>query len=139
MKKIFAIISILFVLVGSFNVDNNFSLKKYFDGEYYVYTEQQVNTSSINLGSCYMTKDVEAKDCVGESLLIYNFEPVSALKQLSAKIIKTEKLKGGPTVLYAYSPLISRTVEIEGEKVNLQIANYNTYSVIGWPVILGSF
>lgn len=139
MKKVLAIISILFVLVGSFNVNNDFSLKKYFDGEYYVYTEQQVNSTSINLGSCYMTKDVEVSECVGESLLVYNFEPISALKQLSAKIVKTEKLKGGPTILYAYSPLIARDVEIKGEKVNLQIANYTNYSVIGWPVILGSF
>ena len=40
---------------------------------------------------------------------------------------------------YSYSPLIKKSLNIENNNVNLQIAYKNDSSIIGWPLILGSF
>ncbi len=80
----------------------------------------------------------EANTLVGESMVIYNFEAGAAIKTLRATIIKTEVVNNA-TIIYANSPLINSSVTIEGKKINLQIANYSDHSVIGWPLILGSF
>ena len=118
----------------------NFSLTDYFSGEYYAYTENPASENYIFLGFCYMNKGkVMQHNLVGESMVIKNFEPISAIKTLNAKIVKTEVLDSGAVVIYAYSSFINKNVTLENEKVNLQIAYYDNYSVIGWPVILGSF
>ena len=71
--------------------------------------------------------------------IIENFEPIAAIEELNAKILFTEFLGIGASVIYAYTDQIGRYVNVNGEKVNIQIAQYNDYSVIGWPLILGSF
>lgn len=86
-----------------------------------------------------MTQSKDIKNKLGESISIKNFEPASAIKSLQAKVIKTEYLTTGATVIYAYSSLVPKSVEIENQKTNLQIACYEDYVVIGWPMILGSF
>ena len=120
------------------NLTSSFSLLDYFYGDYRVYTSTELE-DSLNLGFCYMSNSKAQKNVVGESLKINNFEPVSALKTLKAKMIKTEHLEDGTTVLYAYTNLIDKTVEVENKKVNLQIACKDDFCVIGWPLILGSF
>ena len=81
---------------------------------------------------------VSIKDVVGESIKVYNFEPISALEELNARLIKTEQVEG-TTIFYAYSNLVDRSVNVFGTKCNIQIAYYDDYSIIGWPMILGSF
>lgn len=83
--------------------------------------------------------EVNSNDIVGESMIIENFEPIAAIEELNAKILFTEFLDTGASVIYAYTDQIGRYVNVNGEKVNIQIAQYNDYSVIGWPLILGSF
>lgn len=70
---------------------------------------------------------------------IYNFEPVAGLESLDANIVYTEYLDSGASVIYAYTDKINRFVKVEDENVNIQIACYDEYSIIGWPLILGSF
>ena len=140
MKKFFIVIVMFFVLISSKNMENNFTLLDYFSGEYTAYTEEQVNDNCINLGFCYMQdKNVERSFLVGESLKIVNFEPINALKKLNAKIVKTEYLEDGLVVIYAYTNLIKETVEIDNKNINIQIAQNDDYSIIGWPLILGSY
>ena len=140
MKKFLVVIVMFAVLMCSKNVENDFSLLDYFFGEYTSYTEEMCDSNSLNLGFCYMQngKDNSA-ELIGESLKIYNFEPIDALKKLDAQVVKTECLGSGVVVLYAYTDKICDYVEIDNQKVNLQIANNNEYTVIGWPLILGSF
>ena len=96
--------------------------------------------SSTDLGFCYMSVDKKVSDnVVGESIKISNFEPISAMKALNAKLIKTETLSNGTIVMYAYTHLIDDTVSVENKKVNLQIACAEDYCIVGWPLILGSF
>ena len=72
-------------------------------------------------------------------MIIKNFEAGAAIKTLQAKIVKTEYLPTGATVIYAYSNLIPKSIKQDSRDANLQIACYDDYVVIGWPVIIGSF
>ena len=140
MKKFFVVIAMFLVLICSKNVENDFTLLDYFSGEYTAYTEEKCCENSLNLGFCYMQNDtVDNKLLVGESLKIYNLEPIDALKKLKAKLVKTECLDSGVVVLYAYTNKINDFIEVDNRKVNLQIANNDEFSVIGWPLVLGSF
>lgn len=138
MKKFLIVITMFVILLASQNLQNNFTLLDYFSGEYLAFTQTEHETGK-NLGFCYMqTTKVNSKELVGESLKIENFEPISALKKLNAKIVKTEYVLDR-TIIYAYSPLINKVVTVDNQKVNLQIAQTNDYTILGWPLILGSF
>lgn len=140
MKKLFVVIVVFLILIGNVGVKNNFTLLDYFGGEYYAYSNSPISNHYIFLGSCYMNiGEVNSNDIVGESMIIENFEPIAAIEELNGKIIFTEFLDTGASVIYAYTDQIGRYVNVNGEKVNIQIAQYNDYSVIGWPLILGSF
>ncbi len=141
MKKLFVVIIIFLILIGNIGYNNDFSLKDYFEGEYYAYSNSPLSENYLFLGSCYMNiGDIKEKNgIVGESMLIDNFEPISAIQELDANIIFTEYLDSGASVIYAFTNKISKYVKVDGEKINIQIAYYDDYSVIGWPLILGSF
>lgn len=139
MKKILIAIVVIFVLLSNVDAKQNFSLLNYFSGEYYAYSLEQENSNSLYLGFCYETQDKVVNKKIGESIVVKNLEPIEAINKLKAKIVKTEYLDDGTTVIYAYSSLINDRVEINGLVVNLQIAHKQDYSVVGWPVILGSF
>lgn len=139
MKKILIAIVVIFVLLSNVDAEQNFSLLNYFSGEYYAYSLEQENSNSLYLGFCYETQDKVVNKKIGESIVVKNLEPIEAINKLKAKIVKTEYLDDGTTVIYAYSSLINDRVEINDLVVNLQIAHKQDYSVVGWPVILGSF
>ena len=139
MKKFLVVIVLFLILLSGVNLNKDFSLLNYFSGDYTVYTSTSSGEESTNLGFCYMNKDVTSKNVVGESMVIENFEPVSALNTLNATVVKAEYLDNGTTVIYAYTNLISEKVKINNKNVNIQIAHKDEYCVIGWPLILGSF
>ena len=141
MKKLFAVIIIFLILIGNVGYNTNFSLLDYFQGEYFAYTSTPAGENYIFLGSCYMNygKIENPDEIIGESMKIYNFEPVAGLESLDANIVYTEHLDSGASVIYAYTDKINRFVKVEDENVNIQIACYDEYSIIGWPLILGSF
>ena len=140
MKKFFIVIAVFLILISCKEVENDFTLLDYFSGEYTAYTEIAVDSNCVNLGFCYMQDSVvDESELVGESLKVFNFEPISALKKLNAKVIKTEYLEDGTTIIYAYTNLIKEKVEVENKNVNIQIAQNDEYSIIGWPLILGSY
>lgn len=138
MKKILAIIS-LFVILLSNSPSKDFTLLDYFDGEYSAYSNKPLSENCINLGTCYMNMGKVEGDLVGESIIVYNLEVSNAIDDLSAVVIKAEILDDGTSVLYCYTDLINTSVKINNCKVNIQIAHNDQYSVIGWPLILGSF
>ncbi len=141
MKKLLMFILTFLVLIGGVNTPKQFSLLDYFSGEYYAYTTSPVGDNYINLGTCVMNigEINNSVPLLGESMTIQNFEPVDALKKLNAKLVKVEQLEDGTTIFYAYTDKINKNVTIENNKVNIQIAFYDEYSIIGWPLILGSF
>ena len=134
------VIFIFFLLLTSLNNKKEFTLKDYMSGEYSVYTENEISDDSIFLGTCYLTKNVAVKGKVtGESVKTTNTELCKLLNDLEAKVIKTEHLQCGVVLISAFSPKIEDSVAIDDKRVNLQIATYTDYAIVGWPVILGSF
>ena len=138
MKKIAVIIIMFLIILSGVKTENDFSLLNYFSGEYVVYTSTE-NEECIDLGFCYMNTKPTTENVVGESITIENLEISTALKTLSAQVVKTEYLEDGTTVIYAFTNLINEKVDVNGQKVNLQIATRDERSVIGWPLILGSY
>jgi len=140
MKKLIIFSALVMVLFYANSFKSQFTLLNYFTGEYCLYSNQE-SENSINLGFCYLSKENSSslKNIVGESLKIENLEISDAIKTLNAKVVKTEYLENGTTVIYAYSPLIKNNVSVNDKKVNLQIATNKDVSIIGWPLILGSF
>jgi len=138
MKKLIVAI-FLFVVLCNSNKTEDFSLLNYFNGEYVVYTNNELENSK-DLGFCYMSNEVGNNDeIVGESITLQNYEVGKILDDLNAKLIKTECLNDGTNVMYAYSDLIKKQVECGSSKVNLQIAIKEDCVIVGWPLILGSF
>ena len=124
------VIAVFMVLICSQNAENDFTLLDYFTGEYTSYTQEQISETDLNLGFCFMQENKSVNIwLVGESLKIYNFEPIDALKKLNAKLVKTECLDSGLVVLYAYTNKIKDCIELDNKKVNIQIANCAEYSV----------
>ena len=138
MKKLIIVIFVFLILIAGKQDNMSFSLLDYFSGDYTVYTSSSTE-NGVDLGFCYMNSKPVSESIVGESLVVENFEVASAIDILNARVVKTEYLEDGTTVIYAYTNLINETVKVDNERVNLQIATKNDRTIIGWPLILGSF
>lgn len=139
MKKMIVFLFLFVVLLSGIPPEKEFSLGDFCEGEYIAYTTKKISNASIDLGFCFMNKHKVSDNVIGESVKVNNFEPATAIRNLNAKVIKVEQLNTGATIIYAYTNKINSSVKVDGEKVNLQIAHYNDYSIVGWPLILGSF
>ena len=145
MKKIIVLIILCLLFACSIFVKpKEFTLQNYFDsGILHIYTKRPINETSMQLVNIYMsssTKGATDEDIIGESLYFDNLEISSAINTLKAKVKLTEYIdEQNLTIIYAYSNLIPSYETINNVKVNLQISTCNEYSVIGWPVIYGSF
>ncbi|MBQ8522174.1 MAG: YwmB family TATA-box binding protein [Clostridia bacterium] len=145
MKKIIVILVLCLLFACSiFIKPKEFSLQDYFDsGLLHIYTNRPINETSIAITNIYMStsnKGIKKGDIVGESLYFKNLEIDSAITKLKAKIKFTEYLEEQHlTLIYAYTNLISKYEIVNNVKINLQISTCDEYSVIGWPLIYGSF
>lgn len=74
----------------------------------------------------------------GESIIIENQDLEQIFKNLEAETVFTETTSDGVS-LYAYSKNIKNQIIINNKKVNLQIFVSKTKTVIGTPIIFGSF
>ncbi len=144
MKKI-CIILILSLLLGCsfFIKPKQFNLRSYFDsGVLHIYTKRPINETSIPISNLYMSTSTSGagKQVIGESLYFENLEIDHALTTLKAKVKFTEHIKNqNLTIIYAYTKLIPKYEIVNNVKINLQISTCEQYSVIGWPLIYGSF
>ena len=139
MKKFVVVIFIFLVIFSCVKDQTHFSLLEYFAGEYTVYTSSGQTENAVDLGFCYMNNKPTNQNVVGESMVVSDLEIGSALSSLKARVVKTEYLEDGTTVIYAHTNLIREQVKVDGKNVNLQIANKGDRFVIGWPLILGSY
>ena len=145
MKKIIIILMLTMLFACSILIKpKEFTLTDHFDtGILYTYTNRPINETSIALVDVYMSassQGAEKSDIVGESLYFDNLEVGSAIQKLKAKVKFSEYLDAQHlTIIYAYSTLIPTYKTIKNTKVNLQISTCSEYSVIGWPLIYGSF
>ncbi len=125
----------MFIIMANVD-DRSFTLLDYFDGEYTAYTKEY-QEGSVDLGFCYMSS--KADSVIGESIMVENIEIANVINDLKMKVINTECLDNGTIVIYGYTNKISDSVEVGNKKINVQIAHNDSYSIIGWPLILGSF
>ncbi|MFQ6724290.1 MAG: hypothetical protein ACLRFE_03035 [Clostridia bacterium] len=145
MKKIFIVLILSLVFACNiFIKPNEFSLSNYFNtGILHIYTKRPINETSIAISNLYISnnnKGAKKNDIVGESIYFTNLEIGSALNKLKAKVKFTEYIsQQNLTLIYAYSNLIPKYEIVNNVKINLQISTCNEYSVIGWPLIYGSF
>jgi len=139
MKKLMVVIFIFIILLAGKSKHESFTLLDYFSGKYTVYTSVEGGKESIDLGFCYMKSKPTNKHVLGESIEVENLEVGSVVKVLNAHIIKTEYLEDGTTTIYAHTNLIDEKVQIAGRNVNLQLAIKDNVTIIGWPLILGSY
>jgi len=139
MKKLALAFVIFIILLSTVKENKSFSLLNYFSGEYAVYTSSATGKDCIDLGFCYVNSKPVTDCVVGESMVVNNLEVGDALKVLNAKVVKTEVLEDGTTVIYAFTNLIKEKVSVSSKYVNLQVATKDDRTVIGWPLILGSF
>ena len=139
MKKMIIVLFIFLVIFSGIKEKKEFSLLDYFAGDYTSYTNQYCNEESIDLGFCYANLDQKNEKIVGESVVVENLEIGNALEVLRASVLKSEYLNDGTVVIYAKTPLINDCVDVSYGKVNLQIATRGSRSVVGWPLILGSY
>lgn len=133
------VIFIFIILMFGNQEKSQFSLLNYFSGEYTVYTSNSSGPNSVDLGFCYMNSSPVSENVIGESVVLKNYEVGDVIKKLNAKVVKTESLEDGTIVIYAITNLIQEKVQVSGENVNLQIATKDEITVIGWPLILGSY
>lgn len=139
MKKLLIVVFVFLILISGKQDCKNFTLLDYFSGEYTVYTSNATDSNSVNLGFCYMNSKPVSDHVVGESIIIKNCEIGDAIKTLKAKVVKTESLEDGTIVIYGHTNLIDDKVQVSGNSVNIQIATKEDRTIIGWPLILGSF
>lgn len=145
MKKIIVVLLLCLLFACSiFIKPKHFTLKDYFEaGVLHIYTKRPINETSILLANTYMSSNPQGatnKDIIGESLYFTNLEVGSAINILKMKVKFTEYIEEQAlTVIYGYSSLIPCYKTINNIKINLQISTCSEYSVIGWPVIYGSF
>ncbi len=87
------------------------------------------------------TQDLKFKtrfNKTGESIVIYNDDIEDIIKQLQARTVFTETINDGVSI-YAYSEKLKNKITLNGENVNVQIFIKNNKTVIGTPIIFGSF
>jgi len=136
MKKLFVLILLLLMLLANTLIQKeDFSLSKYFNGELSVYA-QSIDGENQILPTISISNS--NKNVKGESMYFEQLEVGNALKVLNAKVKFVENIDN-LTILYCYTHLIDEKLKVKENDINLQICISDYYTVIGWPMILGSF
>jgi hypothetical protein len=133
-KKIMvAIFSILLVAILWFQSQK--SVFSGLDGKITYYTaSRSSNAKMIASGSRLFVFDR-----TGESIEIDEKMPANEiLKKFNAKLVFSEKTENGVSY-YAYSSELKYQTELVGKPINLHIHCENDRTVIGTPIIFGSF
>lgn len=135
-KKAVLLIVFLFMLTGMWYLNSDNELRK-FGSLYETYTE-----SLSSSGKIIKSDDGLHKICflkVGESVTVngdINYETI--LEHLNARLVFTESILEG-TSYYAYTSRLKGKTELKGKSVNLHIFVGKNSTVVGTPMIFGSF
>lgn len=141
MKKFIVLPILLLIIICNIYNKQEFSLSTYFNqGKLSYYTNTATNTLSVKLADSYMSLTKPNAKIIGESMYFNNLEVISAIKTLKASVKFTEYLsEQNLTLIYCYTSLIPTYKYVKSNKINLQISTCEEYSIIGWPLIYGSF
>lgn len=138
MKKILIfIIMLIIVIFNCAYIKKDFSLRDYFpEGQITIYSNIADCDNQQIVQDVYITHN--RNSVIGESVFLKNFETDQILKILGAKVMSVEYVDE-LTILFCRTDKISKLVEHSDQKINLQIASCEEYTVVGWPMILGAF
>ncbi len=129
--------------------------KAYASGEYYFYSSQKEEKGNFyslqrngeqSILNCPIFEAEERKEEISGEILGESFTVIAGRKEalrlidrLGAKTVSEGEV-GGIYTYYLYSGSVkSKSVELGGEKVNMQIALSNGKMHVGFPLILGSY
>jgi len=134
LKKV-AVIFFALILGCMIYLQNQKSVFSNFDGKITFYTlDSSSNATMVKSNSSLFLFSI-----TGESIEIENSLSVQQiLDEFDAKILFIEKLDGGVSY-YAYSKKLKYQTTFSGEKINLHFHLSEGRTVIGTPLIFGSF
>lgn len=117
------------------------------DGEYAIYSREVVKSHLVQrrvasgIGYIYYTDSQNAEALRqkfnyidGESIVIEAKSAHGVFAQLGVR-----EVSAGNGIFYGYSPRGKSFIKSDGRKINLQVVERNGSTVVGWPVILGSY
>ena len=156
MRKFFIFVAFIvcFIIAGFCKYDAvNFAFNQSADPKYYFYvtlntqTEDNHYTQNGNGGIiCLGYNELDLLDTFdintlyGESVKFYgndnDFEKL--IKKYNLSIVLQEKFDNF-NIVYGYNKILGDAVEINGKKVNVQIAKRGNEINVGFPLIMGSY
>lgn len=140
MKKFIVIVIISLIICCSTYIKQDFTLSSYFTTGKISYYTSIPNTNSTKLADTYINTQKPQSNIIGESMYFTNIEVITAIKILKARVEFAEYLdEQDLTLIYCYTNLIPTYKNVKSHKINLQISVSEEYTIIGWPLIYGSF
>ena len=140
MKKFIILFIIFLIICCSTYIKHDFTLTSYFNTGTISYYTSTPNNNSTKLADTYLNTQKPSSNIIGESMYFTNIEVITAIKTLKAKLKFTEYLtEQNLTLIYCYTSLIPTYKYVKSHKINLQISVNDNYTIIGWPLIYGSF
>jgi len=131
------------LLYYSISVTDNPRLELLGEGEYAIYSRDDIHSSLVErrvasgIGYIYYTTSANAPalrtlftNIDGESIVL----PRISGRQVFKKLGYQEVSPG-----YGYSPRGRDYIKVDGQRVNLQVVERNNSTVVGWPVVLGTY
>ncbi len=106
-------------------------------GESYTFYSAE-NSSAHAVMSDSPLKKLFLGEVKGESAVYGGDRYEEFSQKFGAELLFTEQA-GGATSYYLYSPALGRGISVKGETVNLQIAVGGGRTVVGTPLIFGSW
>jgi hypothetical protein len=116
-------------------------------GEYAIYSRDDIKSPlvtrriSSGIGYIYYTDSGNAgqlrekfKHVDGESITLSAISAGEIFRQL-----RYIQVSSTDNIYYGYSPRGLGFIKSGGQKINLQVAERNGVTVVGWPVILGGY
>lgn len=135
LKKGLVFLLSVFCLLGVWQANSKSPLS-FYGTPYETYTKQSSSLAKIFNGKTLDTTKIFYK--TGESIVLSEQYENNIIELLDAKIQFTETTCNGTSV-YAYSKNIKNTITVKGKDVNIQVFYGKDKTILGSPIILGSF
>lgn len=134
-KKAVVFLMSVFCILALYQ-ENSQSQLSAFGSPYEIYAQQNSSLAKIIRSTAIERQKIFFK--TGESIIVSEQYENSILQLLDAKIVFKETSSRGTSV-YGYSKKLKNSINVKGQKINLQIFYGEDKTVLGSPIILGSF
>ncbi|MDD7351190.1 MAG: YwmB family TATA-box binding protein [Clostridia bacterium] len=141
MKAFYILVLTVVVLIGVSSLVGVHSVLPEGACEAEVYIANQNKMTICGINPEQLGKTLQQEGEVLGFAVRYDLGKVSEnqlLSSLKAQVVKVERV-GDITLYYAYSHRMSNGVNVDGKKVNVQIAVTDSAITLGSPLIMGSY